>query len=935
MATESFMGHAGELKGRRSECDVLRGLVEAVARGESRAVVLRGEAGVGKTALLEYMVEQASGCHVARAAGVQSEMELAFAALHQLLAPMLDRLELLPAPQRDALQIAFGASAGPPPDRFLVALAVLNLLSDLAGERPLICLVDDEQWLDRASAQALAFVARRAHSDSVGLVFAARVPGEDVAGLPELLVEGLGEADARALLDSALSGPLDTRICDQIISEAHGNPLALLELPRGMTPAELAGGFGLPGAMSVSGRIEESFQRQFDALPTETRRLLQLAAADPIGEPLLIRRAAERLGIGAEAATPAADAGLLEFGVRVRFRHPLVRSAAYRSASLEARQDVHRVLGEVTDLEVDPDRRAWHRAQAAPEPDEDVASELERSADRAQARGGLAAAAAFHQRAAELTPEPASRADRLLAAAGAKRDAGALDESLGLLIAAEAGPRDTRRSAQVERLRGQIAFDQRRYGDAAPLLLAAARRLEHVDPSAARETHLEALLTAMWAGGPETPGALREAGKAARAAPPGPEPPRAVDRMLDAFAVLLTDGYAAAAPTLRQSLELFLTLKVGADEVGGWLWRAGSRAAGIAALELWDYESWHRLATDQVLSTRETGALLHLQSALGFLGWTHVVAGELNAAAPLVEESRLVAEATEYSPIAHMSMMLAAWRGQEPSASAMIDATRRDLTAGGLGRISATYASSVLYNGLGRHDEARDAARQAFESNSVGYGPLIVSELAEAASRTGELTLVETALEWLEKRTRAMPAEWALGIEARVRALLSEGEAAELLYRESIEHLGRTRVRGELARSRLLYGEWLRRENRRVDAREQLRTTHEMLAGMGIEAFAARARHELRATGEAVRKRKVETRDKLTAQEAQIARLARDGLSNPEIGTRLFISPRTVEYHLRKVFIKLDITSRSQLDRMRPSDSASADPRETHKMRDT
>jgi DNA-binding CsgD family transcriptional regulator len=531
----------------------------------------------------------------------------------------------------------------------------------------------------------------------------------------------------------------------------------------------------------------------------------------------------------------------------------------------------------------------------------------------------LAAAAAFHQRAAELTPEPARRAERLLAAAGAKRDAGSLDEALGLLLAVEAGPRDARLSAEVERLRGQIAFDQRRYGDAAPLLLEAARRFEPVDADAAREAHLEALLTAMWAGGQRVPGELRKAGEAARAAPQGRDPARAADLLLDAFALLLTDGYAAAAPTLRRGVDTFLALDVGADEVGGWLWRAGSRAGGIAALELWDYESWHRLAREQVLFARDTGALVHLQSSLGFLGWTHVVAGELGAAALLVKESKLVAEATNYSPIAHTAMMLAAWGGQEPSAFRVIEGTVRDLKAGGLGVISAACASSVLYNGLGRHQAALEASRRAFESEPVGYGPLIVSELAEAASRTDELELVSTALDWLAGRTKVVPAQWAMGMEARVRALLSEGEAAESLYRESIEHLGRTRVRAELARSRLLYGEWLRRENRRLDARDQLRTAHEMLRNMGIEAFAERARRELLATGGKVRKRAEETRDDLTPQEEQIARLARAGLSNPDIGARLFLSPRTVEWHLRKVVTKLGIHSRRELLDVLPS----------------
>ncbi len=478
---------------------------------------------------------------------------------------------------------------------------------------------------------------------------------------------------------------------------------------------------------------------------------------------------------------------------------------------------MHRALAEVTDPEVDPDRRAWHRAQAAPGPDEDVAEELERSAGRAQARGGLAAAAAFLERAAMLTPEPARRAQRLLAAARAKRDAGALDAALGLLVAVEAGPLDALRTAEVEHLRGQIALEQQRGSDAARLLLSAARRLEPLNADLARETHLEALVAAMWAGDLDSPGGVLEAAEAARAAPPGPDPPRAVDVLLDAFAMRLTEGYAAAAPTLTRALELVLALDVGTDEVGRWLWLAGARASAIVALELWDAESWHALAARQAQFARDTGALVHLQFALNFLAWTHLLAGELTTAALMIEEDRLIAEATGNPPVAYTEMMLAAWRGQEAQASELIEATLQEATARGLGRLVdfATYASSVLYNGLGRHDAARDAAWRAFERDQVGYGPFVVPELAEAASRTGDVALVRAALEWLSERTRVTPTEWALGIEARVRALLSEGDVAESLYRESIERLGRTRVRVELARAHLLYGEWLRRENRR------------------------------------------------------------------------------------------------------------------------
>jgi DNA-binding CsgD family transcriptional regulator len=915
-----------ELRGRRGEREALEELIDAVRGGESRALVVRGEPGVGKTALLEYVIERASDCRLVRATGVQSEMELAFAGLHQLLAPMLDHLERLPAPQREALRTAFGFSPGSTPDRFLVALAVLSLLSDVAEEQPLICLVDDEQWLDRASAQVLAFVARRLQAEPVGVVFATRVPNDDIAGLPELVVEGLGEDDARALLVSVLTSPLDAQVREQIVTDTRGNPLALLELARGMTPAELAGGFGLPGGVPLSGRIEASFRRRLDALPTQTRLLLALAAADPVGEPTLVWRAAERLGIDPQAATPAAEADLLEFGARVMFRHPLVRSAAYRSASFRERQDVHRALAEVTDPEIDPDRRAWHRAQAAAAPDEQVAEELERSAGRAQARGGLAAAAAFLERAATLTPEPDRHTQRLLAAARTKRDAGALDAALGLLVAVEARPLDSFQHARVDLLRGQIALEQRRAADAGRLLVSAARRLEPLDAGLARETYLEALGAAM-ANDLDVPGGTLEVVEAARAAPPGPARPRAIDALLDAFATRLTDGFAASAPLLSRALELLLHLDLSNEEVRRWLFLAGGRPGMIVAVELWDAESWHTLAARQAGLARDTGALVSLQLALSFLARSHLLAGELTATGQLIEEDRLIAEVSGNPPLRSAEMTLAAWRGQEAQVSELIDAASQEAAADW--RIVSSYARSVLYNGLGRHDLAREAAWSSFAGDPVGSGPFLLPELVEAASRTGETVQLEAALEWLSERTGAISSEWAVGIEARVRALLSDGEEAERFYLDSIAHLAstRTRTRVELARSHLLYGEWLRRERRRVDAREQLRAAHEMLATMGVEAFAERARRELSATGETARKRTVETRDELTAQEALIARLARDGLSNPEIGTRLFISPRTVKYHLRKVFIKLDVSSRNELDRVLPGDPSTGAPR--------
>jgi DNA-binding CsgD family transcriptional regulator/tetratricopeptide (TPR) repeat protein len=904
------------LTDRLTERGVLDRFLDSVRAGEGRALVMRGEPGVGKTVLLDYLAGRAAGCRVARAAGVESEMELPFAGLHQLCAPLLDHAESLPAPQREALRTAFGLSAGPVPDRFLVGLALLGLLSEAAAERPLVCVVDDEQWLDQGSAQALGFAARRLAADPVGVVFSARVPGRDVAGLPELVVEGLAEHDARVLLESVLTGPLDAQVLEQIIADTHGNPLALLELPRELTPAQLAGGFGLPGAGPLDSRIEDSFARQLAALPNQTRRLLQLAAADPSGDPVAVWRAAGRLGIGLDAAAPAARAGLAEFGARVRFRHPLVRSAAYRSASLPERREVHVALAEVTDPVADPDRRAWHRAQAAAGPDEDVAAELERSAGRAQARGGLAAAAAFLERAALLTPEPGRRAQRLVAAARTKRDAGALDEALGLLVMAETGSLDALQAAQAERLRGQIASDQRRDVDAIPLLLRAARRFEPVDVALARETHVEALWEAvMWTGHLGSGERRREVTQAARAAPPSPGPPRPVDVLLDAMAERFTAGYTAAAPYLKRALELFLALDVDSDEARHWLWLTGGRADAIVAMELWDFESWQTLATRQVEVARGTGALVQLRFAINFLVGVHILRGELSAAAALIAEDRLIAEVTGPPPVALTAMMLRAWRGQEAEASELTRPTAQEATERGLGMLVnfTDIVSSVLYNGLGHYEAALAAARRAFERDHFGFGSLVAPELAEAAARSGDTTMVRAALEWIAERTRVTPTEWALGIEAMIRALLSEGDTAERYYRESTAHLGHTPVRAQLARSHLLYGEWLRRQNRYPDARAELRTAYGMLSGMGAKAFAERARHELLAAGYTVRRRTAETVSELTPQEAHIARLAVDGRTNLEIGAQLFLSARTVEWHLRKVYAKLGVGSRREL----------------------
>ena len=906
-------GRATGLMDRRSEREALDQLIEEVRAGQSRALVVRGDPGVGKTALLEYLAGQASGtgCRVARVVGVQSEMELAFAGLHQLCAPMLSRAERLPVPQHEALRIAFGLSPGLPPDRFLVGLAVLGFLSDVAGERPLICVIDDEQWLDHASAQALGFAARRLAADPVGLVFAAREPSTDLAGVPELEVAGLHESDARALLDSALTGPLDARVRDLIVAETQGNPLALLELPRGLTSAELAGGFGLPGAVSLSGRIEDSFARQLEAFPPQTRRLLLLAAADPSGDRSLVWRAAGRLGIPVQAAAPAVEAGLADFGARVRFRHPLARSAAYRLASVAEIQEAHGVLAEVTDPIADPDRRAWQRAQAAPGPDEDVAIELENSASRAQARGGLAAAAAFLERAVLLTADPTRHAERALAAAQAFLQAGVFGNALELLVTAEAGPLDEFQKARVDLLRGQIAFASGLGSDAPPLLLEAARRLEPLNLDLARETYLSAWMAALFAGRLGGSVDLLAVSRAASALPPLADPPRPVDLILDGLAQLVTDGPATAAQKLRHAARAFAGADITAEQRLRW----GS-IAHAAASAVWDDDAWRDLLAQQVWLARDAGALDQLPVDLGALSMSAAWRGDFAAAASLIAESDAVCEATGSRAAPYAAMMLASLRGDQAEAIPLIEATIAEATAGGQG-LAVTYArwtAAILYNGLGRYDEALATARQASEDTPGLYVSMwALPELIEAASRSGSTDIASDALARLAETTQASGTDFGLGIEARSRALVSGPQAAEALYREAIDWLGRTQLRPELARAHLLYGEWLRRERRRTDARTQLRTAQEMLDAIGMTAFAERAERELRATGETIRKRTAEAPSTLTPQELHIARLARDGRTNPEIGAQLFLSARTVEWHLRNVFTKLGIGSRHEL----------------------
>ena len=830
------------LLGRAHECAVLDGLVDDIRLGDSRSLVLCGEAGIGKTALLKHLVESASDVTVARAVGLESEMELAFAGLHQLCGPMLDRLPRLPTPQRQALEIVFGLRAGAAPDRFLVALAALSLFSEVAEERPLLCVVDDAQWLDQASALTLAFVARRLLAEPVGIVFAAREPGEELQHVSKLEVHGLRNGDARALLSAAVPFPLDWQVRDRIIAETRGNPLALLELPQGLTATELAGGFGLLAAPALTRRIEESFVRRIEALPDEARRLLLAAAAEPIGDSLLLWRAAERLGIRPATAEEAEAQGLLAIGARVTFRHPLARSAVYRSATAQERGAVHRALADATDQDADPDRRAWHLAAAAAGPDEQVAAELQRSAARAQARGGLAAAAAFLQRAVVLSGDSSRRVKRALAAAEASLHAGAFDAALEMLAIVESAPLDDLQRARVDLLRGQIAFAQGSAGDAVSLLLAAARRLERLDLALARETYLNACGAAMFGGGPSA-GDLHAAGRAVRALPLLTGQPRAVDTLLDGIALLVTDGRAAATPALLRATTAFSGDDVPVDECLRW-----SPFATAAGNALWDDDGVRAVCARQIQIARDAGALGQVPPHLLALGTATARGGDFAAAASHMAEADAITGATGTRLPPYTEMLVLAMRGREAEAVPLIERTIEQLANVGQGIAATTahWAAAILYNGLGRYEDARAAAEAASSTPLDMFAAMwSLPELVESAARTEAADVARHAVERLTETTRPAGTDWGLGVEARSRALVSEGPVAEGLYREAVERLRRTKLRADLARSHLLYGEWLRRVHRRVDARIQLRAAHDHFTSMGMDAFAQRARTEL------------------------------------------------------------------------------------------
>lgn len=914
-----------KVPGRDRECEQLDELLRAVRTGHSRALVIRGEPGIGKTRLLDYLIERARGFRIARITGIQSEMELVYAGLHQLCEPMAGRLAALPGQQRAAVAAALGQGGEPAPDGFLVALGTLGLLSEVARERPLLCVVDDAQWLDRASMQTLAFTARRLVAESVAFVFAVRSPpdtaGTDPAepvGVRELRLTGLRDDDARALLRATMPGPWDENVLSRVVAETRGNPLALLELPKTSGPVELAGGFGLPAARAVNARLRAAYLRRIAELPTETQQSLLVAAADPTGEPLLLWQATDHLGIHLGAAEPAVAAGLLEIGARVGFAHPLVRSVVYWAADPVARRAAHRALAEVTDPHTDPDRRAWHAAHGAAGPDETIAAELERSALRARVRGGLAAAAAFIARAVELTPDAERRRARALVAARANHEAGNPDTALKLLSLAEAGLRDDRLRAEAELVRARIAFTTDR-GIAAPaLLLDAARRLAHHDADAARETYLEVIDAALFAGPKAYRRGQYEAALAARGTP-APAAPRPADFLLDALATRILDGHTAAVPALRSALDAFRRADLSPTEALRWLW-----LTAVTAVGLWDDVLLAEFSVRNLDLVRATGRASALPIALTLRSIVHILDGELAAAESLAAEVHTVSEAVAAATPVFPALLAAGWRGREAECLELnTRAEEGEQHRGeGIGPVVGGYARAVLYNGLSRFDEAAAAARASNEEYvqlEVGIPIWSLVEYIEATTRTGDTDRAFDALVRLTEVTRPSGSDWAKGIEARSHALVSTGPDAEIHYRAALSHLERTTLRGELARAHLLYGEWLHREHRGPEARRHLHTASELFTAMGMAGFAARSTRALAAGDQNLREHPVTTRTDFTAEEAQVVELVQAGLTDPEIAARLFISPPTVEWHLRNLCTRLGLRSRRQLETWLPA----------------
>jgi DNA-binding CsgD family transcriptional regulator len=901
------------LIGRSEETAQLNALLQQVRGGLGGAVVLRGEAGIGKTALLNALVDAAGDLSAVRLEGVESEMQLGYAALHRLVRPYLYRLEHLPEPQRDALESAFGLTSLAPADRFMVGLAALSLLGDVAKDEPLLIVVDDAQWLDRESVAALVFVARRLHADGVALVFAVRESleiGAVFQGVPELRINGLDEESARHLLTATVAAPVSYQVAGRIIAVTRGNPLALVELSSELTSDHLIEHAPLPDPLPIGELIEARFLRQVRQLPDETQTILLVAAADPVGDPDTLWRAAEALGLSAAAVAPASDSGLLVLEPRVEFRHPLVRSAVYGGATAADRRRVHHALAAVMDVERDPDRRALHMAAGALGPDEDLAAALEQSAAQARARGGYIAESSFLVRAASLTPDRQRKADRLLLAAHAAFLAGNAGYSESLLEEARPHLGGPFERAQAQRLDGRLRQPLGQSRLAPSLLLGAARAFGPIDRVLSHHSLIEAFVACgaslQFTEGTTEPEIAQTALESLSAQS---TLTTKADLLLKGVALRHAGTYADAVPAMREAVRAYATMSF--EELTRW-----TALGAPLANELWDEGGLRSTLERLAGAARALGALSALQVVLIGLAAIEVRAGLFMAArerySELQDVSLAIGDYVEHYALFDVDLL--SWQGDEqaPSKAAQL------VEFGTAFRAAATihYANlslSIFDLAEGRYEKALAAAQSVVDADAMGYSCQALPTVVEAAMRCNDREAATGALACLTEQAIASGTSWGLGLVARCRALVADGSSAEALYEEALDHLGKTSWRTEVARTHLLFGEWLRRQRRRTEAREQLRRAYEMFDTMGARAFSERARVELLATGERARTRRVETAHDLTSRELQIARLAAQRATSREIAGQLFISANTVDYHLRKVFQKLGVNSRRDL----------------------
>ena len=905
---------ARPLLGRQAERAAIDELLAAARDGLSGVLMLTGEPGIGKTRLLEYAAAAAADLRVLWLTGVESETQLGFGALHRLLRPFLDRVPGLPGPQRDALSAAFGLDGTEPADRYLVGLATLTLLSGVAAEHPVLCLLDDIHWLDRESAEALAFTARRLHADALAFTAGGRIEAgaqAAFAALPVRRLGGLEPRDGQALLALGVAGSLDPVVARRLVAGTGGNPLALVELTAALSPEQLAGVTALPARLPVSRMLDAYFRAAISALPADARTLLLLIAAAEAEDAALIWRAAGTLGLTARAADAAVERGVLAREPRLAFRHPLLRSAVYAAADPAHRRQVHAALAIACGSAGDAERSAWHRGEAAAGADEEVAAALEAAAELARTRGGYSEQALFLSRAAELTAAPQRRAGRLLAAADAHLISGD-PAAAEVMLDMAAHLNDPVSRARALRTRAMIELFHIRVASVPAMLLDAVTELGGQDPRMTWDLLFGAMHAALIARENVSGTTLADVAKATAAAWHDPDAAGwSPDLLMEGLARRIADGHAQAAPVLRQALA---RLRACAElkETGIPV----SVLVSFAADELWDIEALRELADRLATADRKQGALYALGHTLLVAAQGEIAAGRLAEADACYAEADDFFAATGFSAGGPVNRaLLLAWTGREDELQTAMTGITYLAESLGQGHLRnwGLYALAIFDIGLGRYTSALGHAMKVYREDPPGVGNLVLPLIVEAGVRAGRRDAAAAALTRMTERARAAGTPWALGLLARCEALMNAGEQAEARYRDSVELLSQVPVALDLARTRLLFGEWLRRRRRRGAARAQLRAAYQAFDSCGAVPFAERARAELLATGEQVSKRALPAPGDLTSQERQVAILAASGNTNAEIASRLFITVSTVEFHLNKVFRKLGISSRRQI----------------------